>query len=356
MEVMRYTHDLHTPNFSGLICHVGHCYAPRDRWTKCFEGVVAPCFRGHFGHDGSLVRGDATVLHPLVDGNAVDLKFRGYGTWAASSADGLLNRVVGLNVGHTLPRKASPNIISQVWPNRKAYPDRMSFGTRIRVYRERLGLSQQEVGDALGVSKTTVSDWENDKVMPRFSRLQALADTLRVLVTELHGEVPNEVATTSTMEPILAWEHQDELPAGDFALVPALNVKLSAGNGHEQIEIHLAQATPLAFKADWIRAKGLKPNKLAAMPATGDSMEPGIFDGDSLLVDTSQTEVIDGKVYALWYDGGERVKRLYRLPGGGLRIKSDNPSHPTIEVSPEHTGHVRVIGRVVHRSGDGGLY
>jgi phage repressor protein C with HTH and peptisase S24 domain len=65
--------------------------------------------------------------------------------------------------------------------------------------------------------------------------------------------------------------------------------------------------------------------------------------------------VQDGKVYALWYDGGERVKRLFRLPGGGLRIVSDNTRFPTVEVQPSEIEHVRVIGRVVHRSGTGGL-
>lgn len=159
----------------------------------------------------------------------------------------------------------------------------------------------------------------------------------------------------STLQPILAWDYPDDLPEGEFVMVPKLDIKLSAGNGHEQLEINLTRSTPLAFRASWVREKRLKPSKLAAMTATGNSMEPGIFDGDSLVVDTSQTEVLDGKVYALWYDGGERVKRLYRLPGGGLRIKSDNPDHPPIEVQPEKLEHVRILGRVVHRSGDGGL-
>ena len=107
-----------------------------------------------------------------------------------------------------------------------------------------------------------------------------------------------------TLQPILAWDHPDDLPEGEFVMVPKLDVKLSAGNGHEQLEINLTRSTPLAFRASWVREKRLKPGKLAAMTATGDSMQPGIFNGDSLLVDTSQTEVLDGKVYALWYDGG----------------------------------------------------
>lgn len=157
------------------------------------------------------------------------------------------------------------------------------------------------------------------------------------------------------LEMILAWEHPDDLPPGEFVMVPRLDVHLSAGGGRDQVEIELTKENPQAFRTEWIRLMRLKPAKLAAMRASGVSMEPTIHDGDSLLIDTSQTSVVDGKVYALWYDGGERVKRLFRLPGGGLRIKSDNPEHGSIELGPDYAGHVRIIGRVVHRSGVGGL-
>lgn len=159
----------------------------------------------------------------------------------------------------------------------------------------------------------------------------------------------------STLQPILSWEHPDDLPDGEFVLIPRLNVQLSAGDGKEQVEIEFVEQQPQAFRADWIRKKRLKPKKLASMVADGDSMEERIQSGDALVVDTSQVDVVDGKVYALWYDGGERVKRLYRLPGGGLRIKSDNEKHPTIEVAPRDIENVRIIGRVVHIAGEGGL-
>lgn len=244
----------------------------------------------------------------------------------------------------------------------------MSFAQRLRNLRTAKGMSLQDVADRMGVSRQTVHEWETGKSQPRMVRVEQLSAALGVSEQDLLGAEPQPESlpeirfsareaspTYSTLEPILAWDHPDDLPEGEFVMVPKLDIKLSAGNGHEQLEINLTRSTPLAFRASWVREKRLKPNKLAAMTATGNSMEPGIFDGDSLVVDTSQTEVLDGKVYALWYDGGERVKRLYRLPGGGLRIKSDNPDHPPIEVQPEKLEHVRILGRVVHRSGDGGL-
>jgi hypothetical protein len=165
----------------------------------------------------------------------------------------------------------------------------------------------------------------------------------------------NEPRRAFGMEPILAWEHPDDLPEGDFVMVPRLDVHLAAGEGREQVEIDLVKDNPQAFRTEWIRLMRLKPAKLAAMRAAGDSMEPTIHDGDSLLVDTSQATVVDGKVYALWYEGGERVKRLFRLPGGGLRIESDNQRFRALELPPGELEHVRIIGRVVHRSGTGGL-
>lgn len=160
----------------------------------------------------------------------------------------------------------------------------------------------------------------------------------------------------ATMRPILVWEHLDDLPAGDYVLIPRLDVHLSAGNGCEQVALDLVKDTPQAFRADWIRELRIKPAKLASMKAKGDSMEPRIFDGDAVVVDTGDTTVVDGKVYAVWYDGGERIKRLYRLPGHGLRIASDNASrYPGIDLSENQSQHVRVLGRVRHVASTQGL-
>ena len=138
-------------------------------------------------------------------------------------------------------------------------------------------------------------------------------------------------------------------PEGEFVFVPLLDVRLSAGHGVEQVEIYSDETRPLAFRADWMRQMRLKLGRLLAMWAKGDSMEPRIQDGDALVVDQAQTQVVDGGVFALWYEGGERVKRLYRLPGGRLRITSDNPSYGPIELSAEETELVRIIGRHLFR-------
>jgi phage repressor protein C with HTH and peptisase S24 domain len=261
----------------------------------------------------------------------------------------------------------------------------MGLGKTIREVRQALGWTLEKLEEESGVAVGTISALEN-RDSSRSQYFPQLAKAMGLTMEQLahpnlidydaagrpHLGIAGTLARAQAghrdesqqaagrppaygMAPILAWEHPDDLPEGEFVMIPRLDVHLSAGNGHEQVEIDLVKDNPQAFRSEWIRLMRLKPAKLAAMRAAGDSMEPTIHDGDSLLVDTSQTNVVDGKVYALWYDGGERVKRLFRLPGGGLRIVSDNARFPTVEVASGYAEHVRVIGRVVHRSGTGGL-
>lgn len=173
------------------------------------------------------------------------------------------------------------------------------------------------------------------------------------------GQLPDQLAeiTAGGFSPILAWEHPDDLPPGEYVDVPRLKMVLGAGPGREQqLKISFVKEQAQAFRADWIRKRGLRPSKLAVMKVSGDSMEPRIHDGDAVVIDTSQIEIVDGAVYALWYDDGERVKRLYRRPGGGIIIHSDHETkHPQMILAGKEANNIRIIGRVVHVSGDGGL-
>ncbi|MCB2459614.1 transcriptional regulator AlpR, partial [Listeria monocytogenes] len=65
-------------------------------------------------------------------------------------------------------------------------------------------------------------------------------------------------------------------------------------------------------------------------------------------VATSARTIKDGDMYAFDHDGQLRVKLLYRLPGGGLRIRSFNSDeHPDERYEPQEAAeHINVIGRV----------
>lgn len=69
-----------------------------------------------------------------------------------------------------------------------------SLGVRIAAYRKHEKLTQEELGEKLGVSPQAVSKWENDASAPDISLLLPLADNLKISVETLLGRQTGCVA------------------------------------------------------------------------------------------------------------------------------------------------------------------
>ena len=233
---------------------------------------------------------------------------------------------------------------------------------RIKRYRKNAGLTQLEVGNAVGVSRVAVSKWESGqtKDMKR-ENLLGMAKLFKCSLEELlsgvdyiEGEftrvTPAPVISHQINSPIIEWSTPDDLPPDQYIIVPRYDLHVAAGNGHVVYdELELEQGK--AYRTDYIRAEGFHARNLLCLRVLGDSMEPSIASGDTLLIDRSQKQVQDRKVYVLRYGDEIRVKRLYRRPDGGLRIVSDNPLYPEEIVTAADMTHIEIIGCVVERSG-----
>ena len=64
----------------------------------------------------------------------------------------------------------------------------MTVGQRIQHYRKLQGLSQEELGQKLLVSRQTVSLWENDQTLPTIDNLVRLKEIFGVSIDDLLGE------------------------------------------------------------------------------------------------------------------------------------------------------------------------
>lgn len=139
----------------------------------------------------------------------------------------------------------------------------------------------------------------------------------------------------------------------DYALIPQYTAKGDCGNGY--LNDHVEVNGGLAFKREWLRRIGAKPENCYVIYADGDSMEPYIFEGDVVLFDTSCVEPIDQKVYAIRRsDGGISIKRLVRQISGGWLIRSDSTDkarYPDEPVSDAILHEVPIVGRVIWRGG-----
>ncbi len=146
--------------------------------------------------------------------------------------------------------------------------------------------------------------------------------------------------------PIEIWDDETPLGPDEVELPFYQEVELSAGKGSEvMLE---TGGRKLRFGRRTLQRKGVSPEAAACVPVTGNSMEPVLPDGSTVGIDTAATHVQDGKMYAIDHCGQLRVKLLYKIPGGGLRLRSYNAEeHPDERYEGDYAReHLRIIGKV----------
>jgi phage repressor protein C with HTH and peptisase S24 domain len=241
----------------------------------------------------------------------------------------------------------------------------MTMSERLQQALDARGRNAASLVSELKTSKGLVYNILSGKTNPdnvRASTLDAICTALAIApVWLLTGKGPMAQAAATPapaasiredrsgyLRPISAWDTPADLPADAFAFLPHLDAYMSAGNGGpsaDAIEV-TDKATP--FRSDYLRRKGWNPSTHFTMRCKGDSMEPTIQDGAPVVIDTSEDgrRIRSGRIYAIAFDGERLLKRLDRLPGGTLRIRSDNsaPLYAAFEV-PEAS--IEVIGRAV---------
>lgn len=109
----------------------------------------------------------------------------------------------------------------------------MDLGKKIRAHRDELGLTQAELADKLGLTYSSVSQWESGRATPRTPILRQLADLFDTTVADLMGEDATETAIsgTSRMVPLLGFAHMGE-PCDEGTLADEVEVPASIADAH----------------------------------------------------------------------------------------------------------------------------
>lgn len=222
----------------------------------------------------------------------------------------------------------------------------MEFKDRLKTRMDTLGIRATDISERLKVSRATVSFWMNGTNGAKGKNLLALAEMLDCL--------PNWLETGKGPMSRGAPDQSSGSPSDkDYALIPQFSAKADCGDGYLNDHVELTEG--LAFKRDWLKRINARPENLFVIYASGDSMEPYIFEGDVVLFDTSQTEPKDKQVYVIRRpDGGNSIKRLTQQLSGVWVIRSDNPdknANPDELASEESIHDMPILGRVIWRGG-----
>ena len=81
----------------------------------------------------------------------------------------------------------------------------MTLGQHIQALRKEAGYSQEALGEALGVTRQSISKWESDQAIPEVDKLVTLSRLFQVPVGVL-------LQVEQPVEPQDAKEHLEEVP------------------------------------------------------------------------------------------------------------------------------------------------
>ena len=129
----------------------------------------------------------------------------------------------------------------------------------------------------------------------------------------------------------------------DTVAIPRVAARLCAGGG--SFDTSSVIKDTMAFSGSWLRTRG-NPTNMVLMDILGDSMEPELRDGDTVLIDQSQTRMHAGAIYALGVEDSLLVKRVERHPDK-IALISTNPSYTPIFLQGDEIETLRILGRIL---------
>lgn len=191
-------------------------------------------------------------------------------------------------------------------------------GEMIKYYRKKLGLTQEELGNYVGVQKSAIAKYEN-------GRIENLKRTTIEKLSELFGILPSELLGISATNNIMS------NTTNVIGVIPA-------GTPLEAIEDIIGEIEyPSRFANKQVFALQIK----------GDSMNKILPDGCIGLFEKTST-LENGEIGAIMVNGDDAtVKKFYRLTDSYvLEPLSFNPEqHPLI--IKDGTVPVHAIGRLI---------
>jgi len=201
-------------------------------------------------------------------------------------------------------------------------------------------LSQKELAEKLDIPSTAISKYERGEVKPSSEILAKFGESLGANINWLltgKGEMfIGQAEPSLAVIPSCATEHDatERIPVYDIAAAAGGG----AWNGPENITGYIALSRQYLAQVLFASARNL-----CVISVRGDSMQPTLQSGDMVIVDKSVDEIHDN-IYLVRMGETLLVKRVQRIPKNQIRLLSDNPLYPPVDVSLEEAV---ILGRVI---------
>ena len=193
------------------------------------------------------------------------------------------------------------------------------MGDNIQFYMDRIGIERRDFAKAIGVPYSSLTDWLNGRTYPRIDKIERMAQYFGIEKADL-VEDRNRKAATSVRIPVYS-----RVAAG---------IPLEASG-----EVIDYEEIPEALS---------RSGEYFGLRVVGDSMEPKISDGDTIIVRKQETAE-PGEVIVATVNGSDACVKRLKIFEGGIMLISTNPAYEPIMYTQEEVERlpVRIIGKVV---------
>lgn len=191
------------------------------------------------------------------------------------------------------------------------------FAENLRILRERKEMTQQQLADALKISRSTIGMYEKGNREPDFETLELIADFFNVDMGRLIGNLTPKKGN---------W-------------IPVLG-SVRAGLPMEAVENILDY--------EEIGEEMARQGDFFALQIKGDSMEPRIKESDVVIV-RKQPDVENGEIAIVLVNGDEATIKKVQKFTGGINLVPSNPAYEvkTFTNQQIETLPVKILGKVV---------
>jgi len=207
-----------------------------------------------------------------------------------------------------------------------------TLGTRLKALRKTKKVTQQQLADAIGVSKTSVIYWEKDDNLPKHESLMALSKVLSVspeylLNGKQQADMDSNISTpfpiAGRLVPVISW-----VQAGSWTSVDSV----PAGTQFEE----------------WLPPNPKCGKNGYGLEVVGESMLPDFRPGDKIYVnpDFQPDELKTGDLVIISCDGdSEATFKKLIVESGNMYLQPLNPNWPEKTIALEDG--CKLVGKVV---------
>ena len=225
------------------------------------------------------------------------------------------------------------------------------FSTELDKLMNAFDMSNEKLGELVGVNRTTVSRWRSGERSPKLEKLPEIASVFNVDTRVFVGEdkissietiynqleKPRQTKVYNFAEQQLEEQNSNVVHFPKKEKLPTIKNSASAANPTE-----LAYGDTVVEEEEFERVPN---NADFAVPIIGDSMEPVIRNGQFVFV-KEQPDVEDGEIAIVEIDGdGVTCKEVFKdYENQSIILRSINELYEDRVVSPEQ---IRILGKVV---------